>query len=530
MEAVEAEAAAPWRHDAALTALHETNYAPSKAKQKCNSEAPKPWTPEEEGAFLRAIWSHGKSFGMVAKLVGTRSIKETAEHFFNHWHGGEDYDTWRKARVANAEGTTLGVPANAEIVVALQGDLSPEQPGGKVGFAGRCGPSEMQGASEGSSFRYEYIGKREERPAQAGQQDCGECKYCLNKVKYGGTGTLKMACIHKQAESHGNALQVQPVAAVASRPMVGLWSGTRQGQGEGSNEGGEEQAGPSQEAEWPPSGLYRGSFLHEGEAVQEELWLTFTGDAMVRGHGTNSLAGKCGLHGIYTLHEKPGGGGRAATATIDLKKWHLPSKKKGGGATVNQRDNFYQHLWPGLTAAGWKIETGNRPNDLYFLPPHVSTRLAKGYAVRRDYFDSRTQVLNHAETNPLWKEAWEAYQAATSGGAAAREAGEDPNETRRKAYALAFGVKRKEKDAEKWETPPPSPGGHDSICRKCRDGGELIVCDSCPRSFHLLCCNPPIYDEDALPDGDWFCEDCTAKSESVESTLVSPHKATVMLD
>jgi hypothetical protein len=45
-------------------------------------------------------------------------------------------------------------------------------------------------------------------------------------------------------------------------------------------------------------------------------------------------------------------------------------------------------------------------------------------------------------------------------------------------------------------------------------GGSLLYCDGCPRSFHLLCLNPPIDDLGAagsLPEGGWYCQECTAE-------------------
>ena len=43
------------------------------------------------------------------------------------------------------------------------------------------------------------------------------------------------------------------------------------------------------------------------------------------------------------------------------------------------------------------------------------------------------------------------------------------------------------------------------ICFVCRDGGELLLCDSCPRCFHLYCVDPPLAE---IPEGDWVCQYC----------------------
>jgi hypothetical protein len=69
-------------------------------------------------------------------VVGTKSVRETTEHFFNFWHGSEEYVTWRQERDEN-EGTTLGVPNAAEIVVALRGNVTLAE--GQVAFTGLWG-------------------------------------------------------------------------------------------------------------------------------------------------------------------------------------------------------------------------------------------------------------------------------------------------------------------------------------------------------------------------------------------------------
>uniref|UniRef100_A0A8C1J8Y2 Chromodomain helicase DNA binding protein 4b n=2 Tax=Cyprinus carpio TaxID=7962 RepID=A0A8C1J8Y2_CYPCA len=46
---------------------------------------------------------------------------------------------------------------------------------------------------------------------------------------------------------------------------------------------------------------------------------------------------------------------------------------------------------------------------------------------------------------------------------------------------------------------------HIEFCRVCKDGGELLCCDTCPSSYHLHCLNPPLPD---IPNGEWICPRC----------------------
>ena len=52
------------------------------------------------------------------------------------------------------------------------------------------------------------------------------------------------------------------------------------------------------------------------------------------------------------------------------------------------------------------------------------------------------------------------------------------------------------------------PSEHNEFCRTCKEGGELICCDSCPSSYHLRCLNPPLKD---VPPGDWRCPRCSCE-------------------
>ena len=49
---------------------------------------------------------------------------------------------------------------------------------------------------------------------------------------------------------------------------------------------------------------------------------------------------------------------------------------------------------------------------------------------------------------------------------------------------------------------------HSDYCRVCKDGGQLLCCDSCPSAYHLHCLIPPMK---KIPGGDWRCPRCKVK-------------------
>lgn len=41
----------------------------------------------------------------------------------------------------------------------------------------------------------------------------------------------------------------------------------------------------------------------------------------------------------------------------------------------------------------------------------------------------------------------------------------------------------------------------------CQQGGEIILCDTCPRAYHLVCLDPEL---EKAPEGKWSCPHCVS--------------------
>uniref|UniRef100_A0A671X2R0 Uncharacterized protein n=1 Tax=Sparus aurata TaxID=8175 RepID=A0A671X2R0_SPAAU len=63
----------------------------------------------------------------------------------------------------------------------------------------------------------------------------------------------------------------------------------------------------------------------------------------------------------------------------------------------------------------------------------------------------------------------------------------------------------KDEEEEEEEAPGEEEDDHMEFCRVCKDGGELLCCDTCPSSYHIHCLNPPLPE---IPNGEWLCPRC----------------------
>jgi len=64
------------------------------------------------------------------------------------------------------------------------------------------------------------------------------------------------------------------------------------------------------------------------------------------------------------------------------------------------------------------------------------------------------------------------------------------------------------------------------ICTVCGKYGNLMICDGCEMSFHKECLDPPLKE---VPDGDWFCPECSEETEDEDVCMVCKEPGTLLI-
>ncbi|KAF9665085.1 hypothetical protein SADUNF_Sadunf16G0085400 [Salix dunnii] len=78
--------------------------------------------------------------------------------------------------------------------------------------------------------------------------------------------------------------------------------------------------------------------------------------------------------------------------------------------------------------------------------------------------------------------------------------------TRKKPYAFIYtsnGVSLHDLAISLSKSQKCSSQGNDDLCIICADGGNLLLCDGCPRAFHKGCASLSTF-----PNGEWYCQHC----------------------
>ncbi|TMS17926.1 Chromodomain-helicase-DNA-binding protein 4 [Larimichthys crocea] len=71
--------------------------------------------------------------------------------------------------------------------------------------------------------------------------------------------------------------------------------------------------------------------------------------------------------------------------------------------------------------------------------------------------------------------------------------------SKKKASKSKPKKKKEAEDGDGYET------DHQDYCEVCQQGGEIILCDTCPRAYHMVCLDP---DMEKAPEGTWSCPHC----------------------
>ena len=100
--------------------------------------------------------------------------------------------------------------------------------------------------------------------------------------------------------------------------------------------------------------------------------------------------------------------------------------------------------------------------------------------------------------------------------------------------ASAAGSTAHEQSASDLAGQPPVSGSrlsrkskglvNNEFCYYCEEGGQLLNCDRCPASFHLMCHEPPL-DLEQVPKGEFLCNKCRANAALHHAASVAPQPA-----
>ena len=84
-------------------------------------------------------------------------------------------------------------------------------------------------------------------------------------------------------------------------------------------------------------------------------------------------------------------------------------------------------------------------------------------------------------------------------------------------FLFPQGMELLERDVEK--TISVWKHDHNSLCEKCGQDGEVLLCEGCNLSYHPTCLQPALVD---IPDEAWLCPECTEQVLSVwENKMVN---------
>ncbi len=88
-------------------------------------------------------------------------------------------------------------------------------------------------------------------------------------------------------------------------------------------------------------------------------------------------------------------------------------------------------------------------------------------------------------------------------------------------FPLSFDWSRRKEGGGGTDTCRSSRQGdiHEDFCTVCRRSGQLLMCDTCSRVYHLDCLDPPLK---IIPKGMWICPKCQDQVNNSSTTSPWP--------
>lgn len=86
---------------------------------------------------------------------------------------------------------------------------------------------------------------------------------------------------------------------------------------------------------------------------------------------------------------------------------------------------------------------------------------------------------------------------------------------------IAQAGKAKMKNSSEPAADTDTPDSHQDYCEVCQQGGEIILCDTCPKAYHLCCLEPELIE---APEGEWFCPTCETTGVAAQKKVILSKK------
>merc|ERR1712012_750398 len=138
--------------------------------------------------------------------------------------------------------------------------------------------------------------------------------------------------------------------------------------------------------------------------------------------------------------------------------------------------------------------------------PKLKIKLGGGRKKRGEVSDSEEEEKPKGDSDQEFEDMLlEAEDTMTADDVAAIEEAKKKAKKKQGKAKMKIGNKNKKKGKKgKKEVQVED---HQEFCEVCQQGGEIILCDTCPKAYHLVCLDPEL---DEAPEGKWSCPHCVA--------------------